>query len=309
MTGFPTVSTAGAPTHPTRSCRNAQFTRTRGHTRAYALRVNQADLSEPEALDVEAPPLPGRPIISQRWSDLTFLHWRVAPERVAPHLPEGTRPDVVDGSSWVGLIAFRLSDSAFFGGPRIPFFGTFPETNVRLYSVDRRGRRAVVFSSLDASRLASVLTARAAFGLPYRWARMSMGSRLDAGGELHAYRSRRHLGDALLGRKRNPGPSMRASTHLIARALPGRVSDDPVAEFLTARWAFHETHLGRTWLGSNTHAPWQLQPAELVHLDDTLLAAAGFPELGQRPPDSVLFSPGVRTSFSRPAIVPVKMGR
>jgi len=36
-----------------------------------------------------APPLPGRAIASQRWSDLTFLHWRVEPDRVAPLLPPG----------------------------------------------------------------------------------------------------------------------------------------------------------------------------------------------------------------------------
>ncbi|SKC44434.1 YqjF family protein [Okibacterium fritillariae] len=258
-------------------------------------------MSEPAtATWPDAPELPGRAVIAQRWSDLTFLHWRVDPAEVAPLLPPGTRPDVIDGSSWVGLIAFRLSDSAFFGLPPVPYFGTFPEINVRLYSIDAQGRRAVVFASLDASRLVSVLTARAAFGLPYRWARMSMGQRSDDRGELFAYRSRRHLADRLLGDKRNPGHVPGASTHLIARALPGAVAGDPIAEFLTARWAFHETHLGRTWFGSNHHGPWPLQRAELLHLDDTLLEAAGFASLADTPPDSVLYSPGVETVFSRP---------
>lgn len=270
--------------------------------------MTASEFSEgPGRSDASAPPLPGRAIISQRWSDLTFLHWRVSPERVAPLLPAGTRPDVVDGSTWVGLIAFRLSRSTFFGSPPVPYFGTFPETNVRLYSVDEHGRPGVVFASLDASRLVSVLTARAAFGLPYRWAQMSMGRRVDDHGELFAYRSRRHVLDALLGRKRNPGPSARASTHVIARALPGAVVDDPLADFLTARWAFHESHLGRSWIGANRHAPWPLQRAELVHLDDTLLAAAGFPELAAVPPDSVLYSPGVDTVFSRPRLIRDRM--
>lgn len=247
-----------------------------------------------------APTLPGRAVISQRWSELTFLHWRVAADSVAPMLPAGVRPDVIDGSSWVGLIAFRLSRSAFLGGPPVPYFGTFPETNVRLYSVDENGGQGVVFSSLDASRLVSVLTARAMFGLPYRWARMSMGRRTDPQGDLHAYRSRRHRGEGLLLRKRNPGLSARAATHLIARELPGAVVGDPIADFLTSRWAFHETHLGRTRVGANHHRPWPIQPAELVYLDDTLLAAAGFPGLAATAPDSVLYSPGVDTVFSRP---------
>lgn len=270
--------------------------------------MSDAHVIEAEPLLLSAPPLPGRRIITQRWSDLTFLHWKVAPEIVATMLPPGTRPDVVDGATWVGLIAFRLSDSSFFGGPPVPWFGTFPEINVRLYSVDEQGRRGVVFASLEATRLASVLTARLAFGLPYRWSSMSMGRRVEPDAELHAYRSRRHLADALLGRKRNPGPSRGATTHLIARALPDRMDDDPIAQFLTARWAFHETHLGASWYGRNTHGRWPVQRAELLHLDDTLLAAAGFPGLADTPPDSVLFSPGVQTSFSAPARLPVRMG-
>jgi len=230
-----------------------------------------------------APPLAGRAIIAQRWTEATFLHWRVDAERVGPLLPPGTRPDTFDGSSWVGLIPFRLSHGSFFGGPAIPYLGTFPEINVRLYSVDDLGRRGVVFVSLEASHLIPVLVAQTAFGLPYRWARMSIGSRDD----LRAYRSRR------LSRT---GPR----THVISRVLPEKVRDDPLADFLTARWGFHESHLGRTWYGANEHEPWPLNRAELVHLDDGLLAAAGFPDLARRAPDSVLYSPGVRTRFCAP---------
>jgi uncharacterized protein YqjF (DUF2071 family) len=249
-----------------------------------------------EDISVDAPPLGGRAVIAQRWTDATFLHWRVDPARVAPLLPPGTAPDVIDGSSWVGYIAFRLSHSAFFGGPPVPYFGTFPEVNVRLYSVDEQGRRAVVFSSLDANRLASVVTARAAFGLPYHWARMTMGSR----GDLVAYRSRRHSLDRLLGSKRNESAPPAARTHLIAKRLPATVENDPVADFLTARWAFHETHLGGTIYARNEHERWPLHRAEVVHFDDELLGAAGFGELPARSPDSVLFSPGVRTVFGIP---------
>ena len=248
-------------------------------------------MAEPQEISRNAPALSGRAIIAQRWTEATFLHWRVDPARVAPLLPRGTRPDVFDGSSWVGLIPFRLSQSSFFGGPAIPYFGTFPEVNVRLYSVDELGRRAVVFASLDASHLLPVLVARAAFGLPYQWARMAMGRRDD----LRAYRSRRL----------SPGGPR---THVISRVLDEPVENDPLADFLTARWAFHQSHLGRTWFGANEHEPWPLRRAELVHLDDELLAAAGFRDLAERAPDSVLFSPGVRTTFSAPRIVQVRRG-
>jgi uncharacterized protein YqjF (DUF2071 family) len=50
----------------------------------------------------------------------------------------------------------------WFRLPGVPYPGTFPETNVRLYSVDEHGRRGVLFRSLDASRLIPVTVARAA---------------------------------------------------------------------------------------------------------------------------------------------------
>ncbi|PSL37418.1 hypothetical protein CLV49_1025 [Labedella gwakjiensis] len=236
-----------------------------------------------EAITSTAPPLPGRRILSQRWSDATFVHWRVDPAEVAPHLPRGTRPDVFDGSAWVGIIAFQMARTQILGGPSIPWLGTFPEINVRHYSVDDAGRRGVVFGSLEASHLLPVLAARTAFGLNYQWARMSLGRR----GDLVAYRSRRF------------GPGL-PRTHLVARVLDAPVQDDPLADFLTARWAFHERHLGRTWYSRNSHEAWPLRRAELVHLRDDLLAVAGFPHLAARAPDSVLYSPGVDTVFSAP---------
>ena len=245
--------------------------------------------AEPAPIDATAPPLPGRAIIRQRWSDLVFLHWRVAPDLVAPLLPAGTRPDVdANGDTWVGLIPFVLSRSQFFPPlPPIPYFGTFVECNVRLYSVDEAGRRGVVFRSLDAQRVLPVLIARALFGLPYRWAAMSL-ERSGTDPQRLEYRSRR-----LDERSSHP------STHIVAQ--PGTTPvDTGLSRFLTARWGFHERVRGKTTWARNHHEPWSIVEASLVSLDDGLLAAAGFPDLATRPPDSVLYSSGVTTVFARP---------
>lgn len=244
-----------------------------------------------EPLTSAAPPLPGRAVIRQRWSDFLFLHWRVDPAEVAPYLPPGTRPDVHDGSAWVGLIPFVLSDHAFLPLPPVPHAGTFIEINVRTYSVDEQGRRGVVFRSLDAERLPSVLAARALFGLPYQWMRATLHR--DAG--TLTYQGRRRTGT-------------HPSTHIVARAAAAAVDsalvDTELSRFLTARWGFHERHLGRTIYARNQHEPWPLVDAELLHLDDELLAAAGFPSLARRAPDSVLATPfghpGVTTEFAAP---------
>ena len=52
----------------------------------------------------QGPPLPTRQIMHQRWRDISFVHWRVDPARVAPLLPRGVRPDLYDGSAWVARV-------------------------------------------------------------------------------------------------------------------------------------------------------------------------------------------------------------
>ncbi|TDW31069.1 YqjF family protein [Cryobacterium psychrophilum] len=232
-----------------------------------------------------APLLAGRASASQRWSHLVFLHWRVDADLVAPLLPAGLVPDEFDGTSWVGLIPFVLDRATVFGSPPIPYFGTFVEVNVRLYAVDAQGRRGVVFVSLEASRLAAVLAARALFSLPYMWSRtrLQVATGVASGPQLR-YTSRRH-GAAV------------AHSDIVVRPGTRRVVGDPLGDFLTARWALFTRTRGRTVHLRNRHDPWGLFEADLLRLDDTLLAVAGFPGLTDRAPDSVLYSPGVTTWF------------
>jgi uncharacterized protein YqjF (DUF2071 family) len=231
------------------------------------------------------PELPGFQIMHQRWQDLTFLHWRVDSERIAGLMPPGTAPDVFDGSSWVGLIPFRMVGAGIGRAPAVPWLGSFAETNVRLYSVDRTGRRGVVFLSLDASRLAVVLGARAVFGLKYTWARMSV----HKDDETITYESSR----------RWPSPRG-AGGRIVVRPRAPLDAGDPLADFLSARWGLHSRWIGHNLYVANQHEPWPLRQATLVSLDDSLLAAAGLSGISSRPPDSVLYSDGVTARFARP---------
>lgn len=130
-----------------------------------------------------------------------------------------------------------------------------------------------------------MLAARALFGLPYRWARA--GVRTD--GVRIEFRSRRH--------------GARHRTTRVRATLGSATVDTPLSRFLTARWGFHERHLGRTIWAANSHEPWPLVEAELEELDDELVADAGFPGLARRAPDSVLAMParhpGFDTRFTR----------
>ncbi|MFE9698800.1 YqjF family protein [Streptomyces sp. NPDC006270] len=235
----------------------------------------------PEPVSPDPPAAPMRPLLTQSWLDLAFLHWAVDPADVAPLLPPGTVPDTFDGATYVGLVAFRMYRVGGFGLPGLPYLGTFPETNVRLYSVDERGRRGVVFRSLDASRLIPVLVARAAFRLPYVWSRMDIAR---SGGTL-AYTSVR----------RRPGPRG-ARSRIVLR--PGEAIEEPapLEDFLTARWALHGSFFGRTAYLPNVHPRWPLHRAELLECDEDLVAAGGLPAPAGEPV-SVLYSPGVAVRF------------
>jgi uncharacterized protein YqjF (DUF2071 family) len=235
-----------------------------------------------EPISLVAPPLRGKVVASQRWSKLAFLHWRVDSATVAPLLPDGVRPDLHDGSSWIGFIGFYLDRATLGGGPAIPFLGAFTEINVRLYGVDERGRRGVVFLSLEASRLAAVVAAQLAFSLPYRWSRTSIH---DAGDSIE-YRASRHRGGG--------------STTMLVRPRDVPVVGDATADFLTARWGLFTRRRKETMFLPNYHEPWALFRAELISLNDSLIEKAGLSGVAGRTPDSVLYSPGVTTQFGGP---------
>lgn len=221
--------------------------------------------------------------MSQDWRDLTFLHWAVDPALVADRMPAGVRPDTFEGRTYVGLIPFRMVDAGLGRGPAVPWAGSFLETNVRLYSVDDTGRRGIVFLSLDTDRALVVAGARGGFGLPYRWARMR-----------HRATAVDHTYDARLR-----WPGTRASSHIVVRPGAPRVPTD-LDHFLSARWGLHTRWWGRTLYVPNHHEPWPIHDAEVVALEDGLMASVGLPGLAGRTPDHIGFSPGVHTVFGFP---------
>ncbi|MFJ5831489.1 YqjF family protein [Streptomyces sp. NPDC093089] len=254
--------------------------------------MQQTPPVEPEPVSADPPHRTDRTLLTQSWLDLAFLHWPVEPAEVAPLLPAGTVPDTLDGVTYVGLVAFRMHRVGWFRLPGIPYLGSFPETNVRLYSVDGHGRRGVVFRSLDASRLLPVAVGRWGFRIPYAWSRMSV--RND--GSTVTYRSRR----------RWPGPR---GAHSAITVDVGEAVEEPTAleHFLTARWGMHSSLLGRPLYLPNTHPRWPLHRARLVSLDESLLTAAGLTRpLGE--PVSVLYSPGVPVRFGGPPRQPFGAG-
>ena len=239
----------------------------------------------PAGYPVRSPRLPRPVLMDQWWNELAFVHWPVDPASVAAYFPPGTRPDVwSDGFTYVALVPFAMRRAGFGRGLPVPYFGSFLETNIRLYSTDDAGRHGVLFRSLETARLAIVPFARVGFGMPYTWARMSL----------------RHDDDVITydSVRRWPRRGLRSRLSLRLGAV---VEPTPLETWLTSRWGAHSRLAGQTVWVPNEHPPWPLREASVLELDDDLLAAAGVRAAG--PPLRVLWSSGVRARFGRPSIV------
>lgn len=188
----------------------------------------------------------------QTWHDLTFLHWRYPPDAVRPLLPPHLELELYDGAAWIGLVPFAIESAGW-----LP---SFLETNVRTYVRDRAGNRGVWFFSLDAASLAAVLGARVAYALPYFWARMN----LERQGDEVRYQSRRIAGT-------------RAGCNLEIEIGEPIAVPTELDTFLTARYRLYTRRLGRLWQAEIQHAPWPLQKAIPVRVDQTLLESASLP--------------------------------
>jgi uncharacterized protein YqjF (DUF2071 family) len=206
------------------------------------------------------------PLTVHTWSRLTFIHWAYPPEQVTPLLPAGLEVDTFEGMAWVGLVPFLMTvRPASRRLPALPGAFSIPETNVRTYARDPRGLSGVWFLSLDVIRLLFVLGARAAYGLPYFWSRMSVRQE----GPYVRYEGRRKAG----GR----------GGYEIAVETTEAVTSGPLEDFLTARWRLYTRLAGRLCEARVEHAAWPLRQAWLTGIDQDIVQASGLPQPGGEP--------------------------
>lgn len=176
----------------------------------------------------------------QSWRDVVFVHWPCEEREIEAALPPHTRPDVFDGTAWVGVVGLGMVVTS-------PLRMRFTEVNVRTFAVDERGRRGLVFLSLEASHPAFVRVARAVGRLPYRSAAVECSTTATE----TAYRVERS----------GIGLSMR-----IRRGE--RVVPTSADRFLTARWRMFSTWHRRPVEVPVVHEPWALDSAELLDFTD-----------------------------------------
>ena len=198
----------------------------------------------------------------QSWCDLLFAHWPVPASALRPLVPAELDVQEFDGTSWVGVVPFRMEGVMRRPLPDLPYFSAFPELNLRLY-VEAEGKPGVWFLSLDAANWAAVIGARVLYNLPYHHARMSL---TDDGREV-AYHSVRTTGggaQAFRATYRPTGP--------VYESRPGTLES-----WLTERYCLYaRTRSGAIRRVDVHHVPWPLQAAEAEVERVTLAEPHGF---------------------------------
>jgi uncharacterized protein YqjF (DUF2071 family) len=205
--------------------------------------------------------MPDRPwVMTQTWHDLLFAHWPVDQRQLRSAIPPAFELDLFDGTAWVGMVPFRMTNVSLRGVPSLPWVSAFLELNVRTY-VRVADRPGVYFFSLDAGGALAVLAARTLLRLPYYWALMKVS--LRAGAVEYDSRRRSDGTAALTATYRPSGP--------VVQPLQGSLE-----HFLTERYCLYNVgYRGASYRLEIHHPPWPLQAAEAEFVRNGMAEASG----------------------------------
>ena len=216
-------------------------------------------------------PMPSGPwVMTQTWHTLLFAHWRIDAAALRARVPVELDLDLFDGTAWIAVVPFCMTNVAPRMMPSVPGVSAFPELNVRTY-VTSGGKPGVYFFSLDAGSALAVRAARTLLNLPYFEAHMTA--------------------DVANGRVRYSSTREPSSGTAARFAGTYRPLDDPAPPtaggleyFLTERYCLYalDRH-GRPYRLQIHHPPWPLQKAEAEIGENTMLEPLQL-ELPSEPP-------------------------
>jgi uncharacterized protein YqjF (DUF2071 family) len=226
----------------------------------------------------------------QRWSDLTFLHWRVPADAIQVHLPRGLAVETFDGSAWIGLVPFSMERVRPWWSPPVPGISWFLETNIRTYVRTEDGHSGVWFFSLDANSRLAVAIARKFWNLPYLGARLSLSRQATTNQGIYI---------CYEGRRWDEPPAGYEIKVNIPSEKPIAAALGTLEHFLVERYTlFCVDGYGRMHAGQVHHAPYLIQSVGDIQVRQTLMDAIIPHGVLPNLPDHAAFSPGVDVRVS-----------
>lgn len=229
----------------------------------------------------------------QSWRHLVFLHWKVEPEQLQRHLPEGLTVETFDDGAWLALVPFAMERVRPWWAPAVPGISWFLETNVRTYVRHENGIRAVWFFSLDANSRLAVQIARTFWKLNYIDCRMTM--RMDSATQNLDYK----------GIRRRQAECRYEVRCRMDESPLQNASEGTLEHFLLERYSLlSQAADGRFLTADVIHEPYRYRiPTELACKETYTKQLVDWDNASQRP-DHVAYSPGVDVRVT--ALQPVK---
>lgn len=186
-------------------------------------------------------------IISQRWSDVVFLHYEVDVQKLQKLTPFPL--DLYQNKAIVSIVPFVMSHIRFPFLPSFPGLSKLYELNLRTY-VKVNGRAGVYFFTLDSNHLPGVLVAKWFFSLPYRFVKLSFQKK-----ESYKFSS----------------PNFEIEGHISDE----HVMNDEFNAWATERYALFTNRGKKTLCGVVEHEPWVLKKFEVRNIRDEFSSLLG----------------------------------
>ena len=108
----------------------------------------------------------------QEWNKAIFLHWEVDLKWIKPLIPKGLELDIINGKTWISLVAFDMNHIDVRSFPKIPHISDFQEINIRVYVI-YNNKPAVYFLSMEGSKRCSCKVLKVLSKFPYQYSKMS----------------------------------------------------------------------------------------------------------------------------------------
>ncbi len=204
----------------------------------------------------------------QEWNKAIFLHWEVNPEQIEPFLPKEMNPDIINGKTWISLVAFNMNKIGIRHMPKVPYISDFLEINIRVYVVCNN-KPSVYFLSMEGSKRSSCKILKTISKFPYRYSKMSRDD--------FTYKSRNKMfHDAL---------------NIEYDLSERQVEKDETDLWLTERYAVFQDYKKYIIEYDVHHIEWPMRTINIKHL---VLDYPRFNHIITNQPDKVHYSPGVQ---------------
>lgn len=188
-------------------------------------------------------------IISQYWSDLVFINYKIAPEQIQKRLPSGYEVDTFNGDAFLSIVPFKMSKVRFPFTPQIPFSQLW-ELNIRTY-VKVKGIPGIYFFTLDTNHWPAMFVAKNFFALPYRYTKLK-------------------------GESKETQFSFSSKNLDIDISLQSTIVKDEYKNWISERYSLFTQKNIHTLQGIAMHDPWQLKAITIKKLEQTFLQEFGF---------------------------------